>query len=270
MKNLRFPRIKLAQLRTPRFTSVVLAIFFLAALLSSAPYTMLAPSKAQPVFPRMLTYQNGSLTHKTDGNFYLLSITLTEPGAYIPGAAFLGGWLKGDVTVIPKTVLFPKNTDSKKVAAENKKDMKVSQNIAAAVALAYVQKKFPENFLTVKPQYKDVRYQVHHIGGPSAGLVFSLSLVDLLTREDLLKGRKIAATGTISKGGFVGIIGGLDEKLISVARAGATIALVPSDNCRDITRVPKGVQVIPVSTLDEAVSVLLGEKEARACTNLSA
>ena len=254
----------------PRLTIALLTMFFGVALLAPAPFTMLAPSAAQPVFPRLVSYADSSLTHPTSGNFYLLSISVTDPDAFIPGATYIAGWVKGDVSVIPRSILFPPQTNFKKVQAENRKDMRNSQNSAAKVALDYVQQTFPENFASKNPDYGDIRFDIRRTGGPSAGVIFALSLVELLTKEDLLQGRKIAATGTISKGGYVGIVGGVQEKLVSVARAGATLVLVPSDNCRDITSVPRGLTVVPITTLDEAVRVLLGEKEPRSCTNLGA
>lgn len=254
----------------PRLTIVILAAFFGLAFIAPAPFTMLAPSTAQHIFPKLVSYSDTSLVHPPKGNFYLLSISVTDPDVFIPGAAYIGGWIKGDISVIPQSILFPKSTDFKKVQAENRKDMKVSQNTAAQVALDYVVKKFPRNFTERTPRYDDIRFDIRRTGGPSAGFVFALSLVDLLTKEDLLQGRKIAATGTISRGGYVGIVGGVQEKLVSVARAGVQLVLIPSDNCRDISSVPAGLTVVPVSTLDEAVRVLLGEKEPRSCTNLGA
>ena len=253
----------------PKPAVAVLALFFGLAFLAPAPFTMIAPSKAQPIFPTLLSYKDKSLTHPTRGNFYLLSIAITDPDAFIPGVAYLGGWIKGDAVVIPRSVIFPPDKSFKEVQAINKKDMRQSQNVAAKVALNYVERYFPENFVAQKPRYEDVNFDVQKTGGPSAGLVFALSLIDLLTQEDLLQDRKIAATGTISTGGFIGAIGGVQEKLISVKRAGAEIALIPRDNCLDISKPPRGIKVIPVTTLDEAVRVLLGQQAAKTCTNLS-
>ena len=101
-----------------------------------------------------------------------------------------------------------------------------------------------------------VKLNLKNIGGPSAGLIFSLAMVDKLTKEDLVRGRNIAGTGTISPGGFVGAIGGIEEKLIGAAREGVTLFLAPSLNCSDIRHIPKGLQVVPVDTLTEAISAL--------------
>ena len=72
----------------------------------------------------------------------------------------------------------------------------------------------------------------------------------------MLRGRKIAGTGTITPAGEVGPIGGIEEKMIGASRIGATIFLAPRENCPDINHVPKGLKVIPVSTLSEAIEVL--------------
>lgn len=101
-----------------------------------------------------------------------------------------------------------------------------------------------------------VKFNLDRTGGPSGGLIFSLGIIEKLTPEDLLHGRKVAGTGTIDADGKVGPIGGINEKLIGAAKAGATIFLAPAANCADLTHIPKGLLVIPVKTLTEAVSAL--------------
>lgn len=102
----------------------------------------------------------------------------------------------------------------------------------------------------------DVSIDIKRTGGPSAGLIFSLGVIEKMTGEDLVRGRKIAGTGTIDIDGRIGAIGGIENKLIGASRIGATIFLAPISNCEDIEHVPDGLQVIPVSTLKEAVEVL--------------
>lgn len=101
-----------------------------------------------------------------------------------------------------------------------------------------------------------VKVNLKNVGGPSAGLIFSLSMIDKLTKEDLVRGRNIAGTGTIEPRGKVGPIGGIEEKLIGAAREGATLFIAPALNCSDIRHIPKGLQVVPVDTLAEAVAAL--------------
>jgi len=76
----------------------------------------------------------------------------------------------------------------------------------------------------------------------------------------------IAGTGTINKKGVVGPIGGIEDKLIGAKRAGATLFIAPIDNCIDITHIPKGLQVVAVSTLAQAVTLL--KKPAQALAKL--
>jgi PDZ domain-containing protein len=102
---------------------------------------------------------------------------------------------------------------------------------------------------TIKIRLKDV-------GGPSAGLMFSLGIVEKLRSENLTRGRNISGTGTIDAFGKVGPIGGIEEKLIGAARAGSKLFLAPALNCNDIKHVPAGLQVVAVETLREAVAAL--------------
>ena len=101
-----------------------------------------------------------------------------------------------------------------------------------------------------------VKVNLKNVGGPSAGLIFSLSMIEKLTKEDLVRGRNIAGTGTITPQGKVGPIGGIEEKLIGAARKGATLFLAPALNCSEIRHIPKGLQVVPVDTLTEAIAAL--------------
>jgi len=102
----------------------------------------------------------------------------------------------------------------------------------------------------------DIDFNIRGVGGPSAGLIFAVGVVEKLTPEDLLRGRQIAGTGSIDPNGRVRAIGGIEEKMIGASRKGATIFLAPRENCPDIKHVPKGLKVIPVSTLSEAIAAL--------------
>ena len=101
------------------------------------------------------------------------------------------------------------------------------------------------------------------VGGPSAGLAFSLALIAKLSNPEIIAGRNIAVTGTISESGRVGSIGGIDQKLIAAKSAGATIVLMPMANCRDVTVSTNGLQVIPVNNLSEAFHGLIDPSVAK-------
>jgi Lon-like protease len=95
------------------------------------------------------------------------------------------------------------------------------------------------------------------IGGPSAGLMFALGIIDKVGKADLTGGKFIAGTGTISTDGKVGAIGGIQLKMIAARDKGATVFLAPADNCSDVQgATPDGLQVIKVSTLHDAVQDL--------------
>jgi len=106
----------------------------------------------------------------------------------------------------------------------------------------------------------EVTIETENIGGPSAGLIFTLAIIDRLSAEDLTGGRRIAGTGEIALDGEVLPIGGVVEKLVAARRQGATVFLVPRDNCPDIrgARIPAGLRVVQVATVDDALQALRG------------
>jgi PDZ domain-containing protein len=96
------------------------------------------------------------------------------------------------------------------------------------------------------------------IEGPSAGLAFTLGLMNELDTSSLTGGRKIAATGTMSLNGAVGAIGGVAQKTIAVEAAGATVFFVPKDNYpAAIVHADKSLTVVPVTSLSQALTWLL-------------
>ena len=100
-----------------------------------------------------------------------------------------------------------------------------------------------------------VNIDVGQVGGPSAGLMLSLGIRDLLTPGDLTGGKDIAGTGTMSPDGKVGPIGGIAQKVVGARGDGADWFLAPADNCADLDgRVPDGLHVIKVTTFDDALA----------------
>ncbi|MDN5730884.1 MAG: PDZ domain-containing protein [Yaniella sp.] len=102
----------------------------------------------------------------------------------------------------------------------------------------------------------DVDIFLEDVGGPSAGLMFTLALIDRMTEESVADGRHIAGTGTIDPDGTVGPIGGIQQKVTAAASEGASIFLAPELNCEEITHVPGGMTVYSVDTLDTAIEIL--------------
>lgn len=99
----------------------------------------------------------------------------------------------------------------------------------------------------------DVTIQIEDIGGPSAGLMFALGIVDKLTPGAMTDGETIAGTGTIDSSGQVGPIGGIRQKLVGARENGAEFFLAPGGNCEEVVGYePSGLQVVRVDTLAEA------------------
>jgi PDZ domain-containing protein len=119
----------------------------------------------------------------------------------------------------------------------------------------------------VQPQYQfpfNVQISIGNIGGPSAGMMFALGVIDKLTGMNLAGARFIAGTGEISAGGAVTPIGGIQQKMVGARNAGATVFLAPAGNCADTKgAVPAGLRVVKVSTLSGAVSALQAIKAGR-------
>ena len=97
------------------------------------------------------------------------------------------------------------------------------------------------------------------IGGPSAGLVFALAIYDTLTPGSLTGGASVAATGTMDADGRVGGIGGIAQKIVGAERDGASLFLLPPDNCDSATAAAVDedeIALVPTGTLDEAIEAV--------------
>lgn len=96
-----------------------------------------------------------------------------------------------------------------------------------------------------------------NIGGPSAGMMYAITILDLLTEEDLAKGHRIAGTGTIRDDGAVGAIGGVRQKVYAARSVGAEYILVPVDNYPDaLTAAGDDIEIVAVATLQDALDFL--------------
>jgi len=103
----------------------------------------------------------------------------------------------------------------------------------------------------------DVTIQLNNVGGPSAGMMFALGIMDTLTPGQLNGGKSIAGTGTITADGTVGPIGGIRQKLYGAKEAGASYFLAPDSNCDEVVgHVPSGLRVFAVKKVDDSLAVL--------------
>jgi len=103
----------------------------------------------------------------------------------------------------------------------------------------------------------DVTIDTQNVGGPSAGMMYALTIIDLLTEGDLNGGNIIAGTGTINSDGSIGPIGGIRQKVVAAQAAGAEYILVPEANFADaLTMREDGVEIFAIETLADAVGIL--------------
>ncbi|GIH91353.1 PDZ domain-containing protein [Planobispora siamensis] len=102
-----------------------------------------------------------------------------------------------------------------------------------------------------------VNINVGDVGGPSAGMMFSLGIMDKLTPGAMTGGKSVAGTGTITPDGRVGPIGGIQQKMVGARESGATFFLTPAQNCAEaLGAVPDGLRLIKVETLHGAVQAM--------------
>jgi PDZ domain-containing protein len=103
----------------------------------------------------------------------------------------------------------------------------------------------------------DISIDTGNVGGPSAGLAFTLGIIDALTPGDLTGGDDVAVTGTISSDGTVGPVGGTGQKAAAVRNKGIKLFLVPRADYRDaVAHAGKSLEVVPVDNVDDALKVL--------------
>ncbi|WP_411349704.1 PDZ domain-containing protein [Paenibacillus sp. WLX2291] len=126
--------------------------------------------------------------------------------------------------------------------------------VGFGVSIGEVQKIIPDD-----PAH-EVKFANTSIGGPSAGLMFTLEIYNQLTSGDLTRGYRVAGTGTIDANGQVGMIGGVQHKVVAAQNNGATIFLVPQGNYNDakaqLDKMHSTLKLIPVNTLDDALQAL--------------
>ncbi|MGA5079898.1 S16 family serine protease [Streptomyces griseoincarnatus] len=245
-----------------------------AALLATAVLAPLPFSVAQPGLTADVLGENkgqqvitisGAPVRETTGQLRMTTIEATSPDTRVSLPQVIDSWFSTDEAVMPRDAVYPSGDDVREIEQFNRKQMKESQDEATRAALTYLGR---EN------QGIDVTLKLADVGGPSAGLLFSLGIVDKLDGDgsggDLTGGRVVAGTGTIDAEGRVGAVGGVPLKTQAAKRDGATVFLVPRDECAEAkAERPQGLRLVPVTTLEGAVDALValekGTGEVPAC-----
>jgi PDZ domain-containing protein len=245
----------LSRLTRPRALAVCavpVVALFAAAVLAPLPFSVAQPGMTADVLGEnrgtpVITV-SGAPVHRTTGQLRMTTIEATGPDTGVSLGDVIDNWFATDRAVMPRDAVYPSGDDEREIEQYNAEQMKESQNSATAAALDY---------LDLDPDDVDVKLELADVGGPSAGLLFSLGIVDKLDGGDLTGGRTVAGTGTITAGGEVGAVGGVPLKTKAARRDGATVFLVPEDECADArAELPKGLRLIPVTTLKGAVAAL--------------
>lgn len=246
----------------PKVVTATLGIFFVLATIAPLPFAIVLPGEAQNIFKGVITIKNLD-SYPATGRIDLMSIRVTNPDTWIFGPELIYSWISAERAVYPKTAIYPPGTSTKEESKQAKADMVGSQDKAISAAINYLQS-HPEILGNGSEGLaranaldgKKIKFKVGETGGPSGGLVFAIGLVELFTEIDLMQGRHIAGTGTINTRGVVGPIGGINEKILSAKKVGATIFFAPVGNAEEIAKAPEGIKVITVATLAQAISYL--------------
>ncbi|MFJ6216412.1 S16 family serine protease [Streptomyces sp. NPDC092296] len=250
-----------AAMPSPRVRALALCVLLAAALFAVVafvplPYTIMQPGITADTLGSYEGQQVIAITGRpvrhTTGQLRMTTIAATSPGEGISLGRALAAWPDQDEAVVPRQAVYPAGKSVEQVERKNTADMIQSQDAATAAALAR---------LHLKPGQVKVTLTLADVGGPSAGLLFTLGIIDKLAGNgsggDLTGGRVIAGTGTIDAAGRVGAVGGVALKTQAAARDGATVFLVPVAECQDArVNTPKGLRLVPVRTLDDALSAL--------------
>ncbi|MFD3543618.1 S16 family serine protease [Streptomyces sp. NPDC058662] len=248
-------------MRLPRFAALAVCAVPVLGLLAVAAFAPLPFVIAQPGLTadvlgardgKPVISVTGAPTRETRGQLRMTTIQATGPSTTVNLPELVGHWFDTSRSVMPKEAVYPSGGSDEEIEEHNLEEMEKSQSTAAQAALGYLHK---------DPKAVKVDLNLADVGGPSAGLLFSLGIVDKLDGDgsggDLTGGRSIAGTGTIGADGTVGPVGGVALKTQAARRDGASVFLVPKAECADArTELPEGLRLVPVTSLSGAVDAL--------------
>lgn len=243
---------------SPRyFVGLLCFLLCVVVLVLPSPYVIESPGPTQDVLGtsggKPVISITGAPTSKGSGKLLLLTVNAEGvPGYPIVGVQALAAWFNPQSTLMPSEAVFPIGQTSQEYVRQSNSQMSGSQDAATTAALNYAKT------LHIDVSKVKVNMHVDNIGGPSAGMMYTLGIIDELTPQDETGGKTIAGTGTISTAGKVGAIGGIRLKMLGAKRDGATWFLAPAANCSGVIgHVPSGLRDVKVSTIDEAYKAMV-------------
>ena len=234
----------------------VACLLAIAGLLLPSPYVVQGAGPTQDVLGSMngspVISISGASEHKGEGHLLMVTVNARGvPGYPVVNAESLWAWIDPQLVVLPTEAVFPVGQSPDEYRRQSDDQMNDSQTTAETVALEYAK------HIGLDVEGVRVKVSVDEIGGPSAGMMYTLGIIDMLSPEDLTGGKTIAGTGTIDESNKIGAIGGIRLKMIGAKRDGATWFLAPESNCNEVVgHVPEGLRDVKVSTLDEAYTSL--------------
>jgi PDZ domain-containing protein len=253
----------------PRLVKYFLFLLIAISLFLPLPFAILFPGPATDVLGPVVKVPSrfADLVPAPTGKLMLTTVSITTPDSKVFGLEILVRWIQADGVVVPESVVYDPDADIEEINKESFAEMDSSQDSAVTAAFDYLSQNEPElapYLQSGELNNKLIKFDLPNTGGPSGGLIFALGIVEKLNKAQLVNGRLIAGTGTINTKGEVGPIGGIEDKLIGAKRAGATLFIAPIDNCIDIANIPSGLQIVAVSTLAQAVTLLKEPAQALA------
>ncbi|WP_291526455.1 YlbL family protein [Bifidobacterium sp. UBA744] len=244
--------------RSARFRlGTLVCVLSVVLLVLPSPYVVERPGPTANVLGELdgsrVIDISGADTHDDSGRLLLTTVNASGmPGSYVTNAEVLVGWLRSDEIVMPREAVVPSGQTADEYKQKTEQQMTSSQDAASSQALAFLQRRGMD--------VSGIRVSMHvnDIGGPSAGMMYALGVIDRLTPDNETGGQIIAGTGTMNEDGSIGAIGGIQLKMQGAKRDGATWFLAPADNCSEVVgHVPNGMRDVRVSTLEEAYDALV-------------
>ncbi|WP_235215513.1 S16 family serine protease [Phaeacidiphilus oryzae] len=237
-------------------SAALVVALLLVAFLAPLPFTVMQPGITADTLGSYQGKQvitiSGHAVRPTSGQLRMVTIAATAPQDSLSIWDALSAWPDPDRAVVPRDAVYPSGQSLSEINRTDQQQMTQSQNDATAAALGY---------LHLNADQVKVQLRLADVGGPSAGLLFALGIIDKLAGNggggDLTGGRTVAGTGEITSDGQVKQVGGVALKTKAAARDGATVFLLPSVECSEgRADTPAGLRLVPVDSLAQAVSAL--------------
>ena len=268
-------------------STLTLIALLCVALLMPTPYSEMSPG---PTVNTLGDYGgdtviqiSGRQTYPADGHLNMTTVRVTGADYRMNLVEALMGWARHDDKVVEHDTLYPKGQTAQQadqVAKQVTKHKPGQPAVFTIVRAADAKAKSPATHqvtITTRQSHDQgpsravvgiaagiehlypfaIDIKLADVGGPSAGMMFALGIIDKLTPGSMTGGHFVAGTGTIADDGTVGPIGGISLKTIGARDKGAQFFLTPSDNCEEAAKdVPKGLTLVKVKTLDDAMAAL--------------